>query len=97
MDIVSQFLGPVRVNFDAETGFNLTDTNDQLLVDVPADLQFNDVINNRSGALIDGDIIAGFGDDVLTNEGEIIGDINLGRGEDVFNGAGSNSGNSVNG
>jgi len=83
IDVISPTLGPLTVSFiNAEEGFNVTDSNGDPVFDVPADVNFDDVITN-DGTII-GDIITGLGDDIVTNTGLLDGDVSLGVGDDTF-------------
>lgn len=97
IDVVSPTQGTLTVTFVSGDGFTVTDTSGNPVFDPPTDFDFKDVITNSQGALIDGDIVTGIGDDVVDNGGQIIGDIYLGSGDDVFDGLGSIGSNMING
>ena len=81
IDVVSPTLGTLTVTFVSGQGFTVTDANGNPAFDVP-ERNFDDNITNEAGALIDGDVLTGLGDDALTNAGEITGDVDLGDGDD---------------
>ena len=95
ISITSPTAGDLIVSYTVTDGFTVTDPNGDPVFDVPVDINFDDSITNDAGALIDGDIITGLGDDSVTNSGVIDGEVFLSRGNDVFSGDGSDTSNIV--
>ena len=81
IDVTSSTLGVLTVTYVSGTGFDITDSNGDPVFNVPADVDFGDIITNDGTIL--GEISTGLGDDVVINTGVIDGDISLGRGDDI--------------
>ena len=64
-------VGDLIVSYTVTDGFTVTDPSGDPVFDVPVGVNFNDTITNDSGALIEGSIITGLGNDVIINNGVI--------------------------